>query len=86
MGFGFSEYLAKTVRAKLMLTVNSDFPDRKKWKKWLETHDEQDGVSRRILKALSLEQLGAKVIVARADVGDYAQMRAVVDLVQRAVW
>ena len=83
MGFVFSEYLAKTVRAKLILTVCSAFPDRRDWKQWLETHDGFDRVSRKIQKAISLEMLGAEVVVFSADISNFEQMRAVVDIAQK---
>ncbi len=73
-----SEYLARTARAKLVLTGHADFPAREDWERWLETRDEEDGVSRRIRALLALEDEGAEVLFVRADVSDEEQLRAVV--------
>ncbi|MEW5985068.1 MAG: SDR family NAD(P)-dependent oxidoreductase [Chloroflexota bacterium] len=78
IGLTLAEYLAQTVRARLILTGRSTFPTRDKWGRWLDTHDEQDPTSRKIWKAQELERLGAEVLVLRADVADLAQMQAAV--------
>ena len=54
-------------------------PPRNDWAKWLESHDDSDKVSIRIRKVQGLEQLGAAVFIATADIADAAQMRKVVD-------
>ena len=73
-----SGYLARAVRAKLVLTGHTDFPARAAWERWLETHDEADDLSRRIRALLALEEEGAEVLTVCADVSDEAQLRAVV--------
>lgn len=78
IGLVIAEHLAKSVKAKLVLTGRSAFPNRDKWSQWLSTHDEQDGVSRKIRKLLELEALGAEVLVAIADVTSLEQMQAAI--------
>jgi acyl transferase domain-containing protein/acyl carrier protein len=78
IGFVFAEYLAKTLKAKLVLTGRTALPARGQWPRWLETHDEQDGVSRKIRKVQSLEELGAEVLTIAADVANTEQMRQVI--------
>lgn len=78
MGLVFAENLARTVRAKLILTGRSAFPARDEWEGWLATHDEDDGVSRKIQKVRKLEELGAEVLVASADVANLQQMQEVI--------
>jgi NAD(P)-dependent dehydrogenase (short-subunit alcohol dehydrogenase family)/acyl carrier protein len=73
-----SEYLSRSVRARLVLTGHADFPARAAWESWLKTHDEADGVSRRIRALLALEEEGAELLTVCADVSDEAQLRAVV--------
>ena len=76
MGLALAEYLAQSVRAKLVLISRTGLPDRDRWQHWLGTHGEQDDVSRKIRKVQSIENQGAKVLVVRADVADADQMKA----------
>jgi non-ribosomal peptide synthase protein (TIGR01720 family) len=78
IGLVLAEYLAQTVRAKLVLTGRSALPDRREWERWLSTHGQQDDVSRKIRSVLALETLGAEVLVVSADVADREQMQDVV--------
>jgi len=77
------KYVARTVRARLVLVMRSAFPERAEWPQWLATHDEHDDTSRKVARLLLLEEKGAKIIVASADVGDEEQMRDVVNRAQR---
>jgi len=70
-----AEYLAKTVRAKLILTGRSALPPRDEWEQWLATHEAQDSVSQKIRKLQELENLGAEVLVVHADVANQQQMQ-----------
>jgi NAD(P)-dependent dehydrogenase (short-subunit alcohol dehydrogenase family)/acyl carrier protein len=74
IGFTFAQYLAQTVRAKLVLIGRKAFPDTKSWGEWLATHDEQDDTSRKIRKVQALEELGSQVLVKSADVTNHEEM------------
>jgi len=76
IGFTLAEYLAKTVGAKLILTMRSAFPARNEWQQWLTTHDEQDSVSHKIRKVQTIEALGAEVLIISADVANAKQMQS----------
>ncbi|MCB9100062.1 MAG: SDR family NAD(P)-dependent oxidoreductase [Anaerolineales bacterium] len=78
IGLALAEYLAQTVKAKLILTARTPLPDRTEWARWLETHDDQDPISRKINQVRALEEAGAKVLVLSADVADLPQMEAVI--------
>jgi non-ribosomal peptide synthase protein (TIGR01720 family) len=78
IGLELAEYLAKTVKAKLILVGRLSLPQRDEWQQWLGTHDEADEVSCKILKVQALEQLGAEVIAQSADVANEAQMQTVI--------
>ncbi|NMG06756.1 type I polyketide synthase [Brasilonema sp. UFV-L1] len=82
IGLVIAEYLAKTVRAKFVLTGRKGLPPKAEWNQWLSTHDEQDLLSTKIKKVQSLEELGAEVLVLTADVTNLKQMQAVVDQVR----
>ncbi|MCI0527215.1 MAG: SDR family NAD(P)-dependent oxidoreductase, partial [Nitrospira sp.] len=79
IGLALAEHLARTVRAKLILTGRSAVPGREEWKQWLETHDDQDRFSLTIRKLQEIENLGADVLALSADVSDLEQMHAVRD-------
>ncbi|MET0400342.1 MAG: SDR family NAD(P)-dependent oxidoreductase [Longimicrobiaceae bacterium] len=79
IGLQVAEYLARSVRAKLVLTGRSEFPEAGAWDAWLESHEATDATSRRIRSLRALEALGAEVMVGNADVADEMAMAAVVD-------
>ncbi len=79
IGLELAEHLARAVRAKLILTGRSAFPERETWDEWLAAHDEQDAVSYKIRKLRSIENLGAEVSVLCADVTDKERMRDVIE-------
>ncbi len=74
IGLSLGLHLAKTVRAKLILTGRSLFPARDDWSQWLATHDAEDRISRKIQKLQAMEAMGAEVMVLNADVADGQQM------------
>jgi non-ribosomal peptide synthase protein (TIGR01720 family) len=78
LGLEMAEYLARTVKARLVLIGRSAFPERAEWSEWLASHDEQDAVSQKIKRALSLEELGGEVLVLSADVADRVQLEAAI--------
>jgi aminoglycoside N3'-acetyltransferase/NAD(P)-dependent dehydrogenase (short-subunit alcohol dehydrogenase family) len=78
MGLVLAEYLARTVRAKLILIGRSAFPERDEWNQWLATHGEENRVTGMIRKLQALEELGADVLIVSADVASEERMQAVV--------
>ncbi|MBE9190291.1 SDR family NAD(P)-dependent oxidoreductase [Gloeocapsopsis crepidinum LEGE 06123] len=75
IGLALAEYLAQTVKAKLVLVGRSHFPHREEWE--LLTHT-QDPFSEKIRKLQAIEALGAEITIHSADVADYQQMAVVV--------
>lgn len=75
IGLVLAEYLAQSVRARLILTSRGRMPDRAQWLEWLSSHEPGDAVSQKIQKIQSMEARGAKVLVVNADVADFDQMR-----------
>ena len=77
VGLLLAEYLARTVRARLVLFGRSELPQRTEWNRWLDSHNASDRMSSKIRKLLSIEQAGSEVLVLRADVADESQLRSV---------
>jgi acyl transferase domain-containing protein/acyl carrier protein len=84
IGLDIAEYMARALRAKLILVGRSPFPARQAWDNWLQTHDDQDAVSIKIRRVLTLEALGAEALVLRADVSSLQQMEQVADQANEA--
>jgi acyl transferase domain-containing protein/acyl carrier protein len=76
VGYILAEHLARAYQAKLVLIGRSKLPEREEWEQWIDAHDEQNELSRRLQKIIELERIGAEVLVVSADVGDMDQMRA----------
>jgi NAD(P)-dependent dehydrogenase (short-subunit alcohol dehydrogenase family) len=82
VGSVIAEYLARRFWAKLVLTGRSALPESGSWDHWMATHDESDPVSRKMTAVRRLKQLGAEVLLVRADVGDVESMRDVLERVR----
>lgn len=79
IGLALAEELARTARARLVLTGRSEFPAPESWEQWLESHPADDRVSGRIRRLQAIEKLGAQILVCDADVSDEAEMRHLVE-------
>ncbi len=75
IGLTLAKYLAQKVKAQLILTGRSAFPDRINWEKWLNSHHVEDSTSQKIRKVYELEKLGSEVLVVSADVTNLTQMQ-----------
>jgi acyl transferase domain-containing protein len=78
VGLILAEYLARTVQARLILTRQSSFPSKDQWEQWLQTHGNEDEISRKIRRIQALERLGAEVLTISADVADEGKMRSLI--------
>ena len=76
LGLLIAEYLATNFKARLILIARSSLPRRDDWEEWLESNDPQSATARGIKKILTLERLGAEVLVVKADVADREEMSA----------
>ncbi len=72
IGILLAEYLARTVKAKLILTGRSAFPARDAWE---SSRGKDAGIGVKIKKLTALESLGAEVLVVKADVAGRREMR-----------
>ena len=85
IGLAIAGYLARTVRAKLVLTGRSAFPEKEAWARWSAgpTNGNMDDDETRLIKGKlkklqALEELGAEVEIASADVANAEQMQVVI--------
>jgi acyl transferase domain-containing protein/acyl carrier protein len=77
IGMVLAEAIAGQVKAKLILTGRSPFPERAQWDTYAASHA-SDQTAARIRKLQAIERLGAEVMVAQADATDAGQMRSAV--------
>lgn len=78
LGLMLAEELARSAEAKLILTGRSAFPEKHEWEHWLATHAEQDPVSLAIRQLKAIEELGAEIMIAQADVANEEEMQHLV--------
>jgi acyl transferase domain-containing protein/acyl carrier protein len=83
IGLVLARYLAKTVKAKLVLTGRSAFPAREEWEEWLNNHGSLDSTSQKIRSVKELEALGAEIEVYSIDAADEPGMRRVLEETQK---
>jgi acyl transferase domain-containing protein len=72
-----AEYLAGTVKARLVLTGRSGLPERGEWDRWLRDHAEDEPTAVKIRRVQALEELGAEVVVIQADAAHEVEMAGV---------
>ena len=79
IGLTLAEYLARTMKARLVLTSRTGLPDRDAWAAHVLDRGNEDRVSRQIQAVEALERAGAEVIVLPADVSRVEDMRRTVE-------
>jgi NAD(P)-dependent dehydrogenase (short-subunit alcohol dehydrogenase family) len=75
IGLEVARYLASNFHPKLVLVGRGGVPARELWQKHVALHGRDDEISRRIRSVQALEESGAEVMAARADVASEMQMR-----------
>jgi NAD(P)-dependent dehydrogenase (short-subunit alcohol dehydrogenase family)/acyl carrier protein len=83
VGLELAEYLARSVRARLVLIGRSEFPAEETWEPWLAEHAGEDPVSVKIRKLQTIAGLGAQLLILRADVSDHEQMQQALQTAER---
>lgn len=78
LGLALAEYLARTVKARLVLLGRSSLPPREQWMQWLDMHEDQEATASKIRGIQLLEDLGSEVMIVEVDVADEEQMAVVV--------
>jgi amino acid adenylation domain-containing protein len=75
IGLVLAEYLAKTVKPKLVITGRSDFPSKGEWDNWLQQYGPEDKTSKKINKLKSMEESGAQIFYVQVDVSNPEEMK-----------
>ncbi|UCH94576.1 MAG: SDR family oxidoreductase [Candidatus Aminicenantes bacterium] len=81
IGLILAEHFARAVKAKLILTGRSALPPRQEWNQWLSAPGKDDKIKRKIRKVMELEELGAEVLVLKADVENLKQMQQLMNTI-----
>lgn len=76
IGLILAEYLAKHVRARLILTGRTPFPPRQEWRQQASKNEDNE-ITGKIRKLLELEKLGAEIVVHTADITSQTRMQEV---------
>jgi acyl transferase domain-containing protein/acyl carrier protein len=80
IGLTLAEEIARSVKARLILTGRSALPERERWPEWIVAHGEQDRACQAIRKIELLEELGSEVLTLVADVADEQAMSNVLSV------
>ena len=83
IGLAIAKYLAEACQPKLVLTKRAPFPEKRKWNQLATERGGASGDLAIIDQLLELEQLGAQVEVVSAECADRAQMKKVLDWVDK---
>jgi NAD(P)-dependent dehydrogenase (short-subunit alcohol dehydrogenase family) len=78
IGLAMAEYLARSVKARLVLVGRTPLPPRNDWDNWLGSMGAEEGIGYQLHKVLFLEALGAEVQTFAADVANQKQMQSVI--------
>jgi acyl transferase domain-containing protein/thioesterase domain-containing protein/acyl carrier protein len=79
IGMSLAKHLAEKYRARLILVGRSPFPSRGKWNEFLVPgEDTPDTIGTKVRDLLEMENAGAEIMAAGADVSDPDQMSAVI--------
>jgi amino acid adenylation domain-containing protein len=77
LGLAVAEHLVRTAGARLVLVGRSALPEPSEWQRWLAEAAADDPMRARVAGLVHLEELGAEVLTAAADVADPAAMARV---------
>jgi acyl transferase domain-containing protein/NAD(P)-dependent dehydrogenase (short-subunit alcohol dehydrogenase family)/acyl carrier protein len=83
VGLVMAEYLAKKLGAALILTGRTGLPPREQWEQVIASTPPHEGIGLQIRKVKEIEEMGAKLLVLRADAAEPGQMQEVVTRAQQ---
>jgi iturin family lipopeptide synthetase A len=74
IGFSIANDLVLRYGSNVILVHRSDFPNKEIWSDWLQTHEEEDSTSKKILQIHKLEESGATIDLHQVDVTHKVQV------------
>jgi NAD(P)-dependent dehydrogenase (short-subunit alcohol dehydrogenase family)/acyl carrier protein len=74
IGLHIAEYLARTVKARLVLTGRSGVPPQDQWDAYLARHNSSDPMVGRLQRLRRIQAMGGDLLVLQADAGVRAEM------------
>lgn len=74
-------YLARSLRAKLVLLGRTQLPERSEYDDWIVEHGSGDAVSSKIAAVRAIEAAGGEVLTVTADASDANAMQGVRELI-----
>jgi len=78
IGFAIAHHLASSVKARLVLVEKEPFLPPENHQAWLTSHNNEDEVSRKIIRLQALEEKCAEILLLNVKPSDIKQMQAVV--------
>jgi phthiocerol/phenolphthiocerol synthesis type-I polyketide synthase E len=85
IGMELAKFIARSVKAILVLTHRSPIPPRSEWQRIAETEGPDDFGAMRVRDIMELESLGATVILAQLDASDYEGTKNLVEKIEKEV-
>ena len=82
IGMAIANHLARTVEARLILLSRTKFPEIEDWNSWLESHEEDNQISKKIIKLKEILALGSEVCIVSADVSDLDGMTEAISITE----
>lgn len=79
IGLAIAKYLAKSCRARLVLTRRTAFPEKSKWAEQLRANGTAQSTVETIRDLIEIENMGSEVEVHVAEASNHIQMRGVID-------
>ena len=83
IGFSIAEFLAESVQAKLILVGRSSFPKRQEWDSWLSENEDDNKISKKLLKIRELENLGAEVLLCQTNISVETDVQLLLNTVHK---
>ncbi len=83
IGYSIARYLLQQYQARIVLTGRTALPPRGDWPAWIAEHENDEPVTRRILRMQELERSGGEVRFVSADVTSIDAMSRVVAQVRK---
>jgi acyl transferase domain-containing protein/acyl carrier protein len=83
IGMELAKFIARSVKATLVLTHRSAMPPRSEWPGIAGAPDPEDTAAMRVRDIMELEARGATVMLARLDASDYKGTKKLIDKVEK---